>query len=462
MQDIMAAKNVPAKSVPALAPPIRFDDHILPYRLGAFTATATIPAIYIQQFWNTIKYYEKNVIFSCQLDKQWFDLNEEVFRDALGITPHDHNHPFVALISSNALIEFVIELGVSWARLPGFIGLDTRNRKKQPIKDKKKEPKTLLNPYSKFTKLIIYYLKSKHNFHPRTGSPLHIPDKDNVLGNLKFVAKGVKYEVFGMSIPDALITKNIRNALYYSEYLEMVAKHERRVAAKQTGQSKPAVPEPSAPKAAKLVKKTPDKPSPAKRLKGGLVGKRHKPKSPLKLVDEFADEGVPISEPRIDNEEADYQRVVELSLKDPEVRNQGPARIVVIQEPDSKRIQSLPKVQGKGNKKIIDEQVAYTLLDLNTSKKKSATNQYILQRRTPEIVEVRRSSSQPKDEGITMTNSETESNELVTPVNKEIDASYMELTKINTGVQDEGQARSNPGKQDVGQDGSNPSNAVEF
>ncbi|GJX81918.1 hypothetical protein Tco_0331399 [Tanacetum coccineum] len=70
-----------------------------------------------------------------------------------------------------------------------------------------------------------------------------------------------------------------------------------------------AVPE----KKQKLVKETPDEPSPAKRSKAGLVGKRRKPKSPLKLVDEFADEGVPMSEPRIVDEEADYQRAVELS-----------------------------------------------------------------------------------------------------------------------------------------------------
>ncbi|GKB64323.1 hypothetical protein Tco_0920509 [Tanacetum coccineum] len=58
-----------------------------------------------------------------------------------------------------------------------------------------------------------------------------------------------------------------------------------------------------------------------KRSKAGLVGKRRKPKSRLKLVDEFADESVPILEPRIDDEEDDYQRSVELSLKDLEAKN---------------------------------------------------------------------------------------------------------------------------------------------
>nr|GEW33823.1 retrovirus-related Pol polyprotein from transposon TNT 1-94 [Tanacetum cinerariifolium] len=286
------------------------------------------------------------------------------------------------------------------------------DRKKQPVKDKKKEPKTLLLPYYIFTQLIIYHLRSKHNFHPRTGSTLYIPDKDSVLGNLKFVVKGVKYEVFGMPIPDALITNNIRNAPYYSEYLEMMAKHERRVAAKQTGQCDQLY-------LNRLHQKL-------LRSKGGLVGKRRKPKSPLRLVDEFTDE-------------------------DLEARNQGLAHTMVIREPDPGRIQSLPEVQGKGKEKIIDEQIAYTLLDLNISKKKSPANQYILQRCTPETTEPTGLSLQPKDKWNTMTNSKTESDKVVTPVNKEKDASYREINEINTRVQDEGQAGSNPGKQDEGQ-----------
>nr|GEY58620.1 hypothetical protein [Tanacetum cinerariifolium] len=128
---------------------------------------------------------------------------------------------------------------------------------------------------------------------------------------------------------------------------------------------------------------------------------------------------------------------------------------MVIWEPEYRRIQSLPKVQGKGKEKLIDKQVAHTLLDLNTPKKKSASNQYILQKRTPKNAEPTGPSSQPKDEMITMTNSEMDSDEIAKPVNKEKDASNRELTIINAGVQDEGQAGSNPRKQDEGQAGSN-------
>ncbi|GKA25043.1 hypothetical protein Tco_0711076 [Tanacetum coccineum] len=53
----------------------------------AFTASASIPAIYVQQFWNTMKYDEKTGVYSCQVDEQWFDLSADLLRKALAITP---------------------------------------------------------------------------------------------------------------------------------------------------------------------------------------------------------------------------------------------------------------------------------------------------------------------------------------------------------------------------------------
>nr|GEZ84214.1 hypothetical protein [Tanacetum cinerariifolium] len=248
----------------------------------------------------------------------------------------------------------------------------------------------------------------------------------------KFVRKDGR-EVFGMPTPDAILTEHsIEDEEAVPEYPKATKVTKPKAAMqtkpstpKATKDSKPAgdkTPKPTfsqlpKPKPAttkpskevikkkrKLVKVTPDKPSPAKRSKGGLVGKRRKPKSPLKLVDEFSDEAVLITEPMIVDEEVDFQRGIELSLKDLEARNQGPASTVVIREPDSGRIQSLP-----------------------------------------ETAEPTGPSSQPKDAWITMTNSETKSDEIVNPVNKEKDASNRELTEINAGVQDEGQAGSNPG-----------------
>ncbi|GKF46437.1 hypothetical protein Tco_0136239, partial [Tanacetum coccineum] len=128
------ANDVPAEQAPAIAPPTRTDEQILPFRkwvpvgksnyvldvlksqrnpifkvavailkntnfFRAFTSSSTIPAIYIQQFWDTMRYDSTTGIYSCLLDEQWFNIHKDILRDALLITPIDDNNPFVAPIT---------------------------------------------------------------------------------------------------------------------------------------------------------------------------------------------------------------------------------------------------------------------------------------------------------------------------------------------------------------------------
>ncbi|GJS66122.1 retrovirus-related pol polyprotein from transposon TNT 1-94 [Tanacetum coccineum] len=494
--DTMADTNIPVNDIPAeqahtLAPPTRTDDQILPLRkwvpvgksncvldvlksqrnpifkmavailentnfFKAFTTPSTIPAIYIQQFWDTMRYDSTTGLYSCQLDEQWFNLHKDILRDTLQITPINNNNPFVAPPSSDAVIEYFNTLGYPctlknvsamsvndlyqpWRAILSMINmcltefvqliptfLTDKKRLTMALQGKKKTTPLLISSI-RFTKLIIHHLNTKHNIHPRTGSPLHYSYNDNVLSNLRFVGKDGR-EVFGMPIPDTLITDAIKRAPYYDGYLAHVAEYQQYLNGEHGKAEEGAVPEPPAgdkgskPKSTssqppkpkprptkpskavlekkrKLVKETPDEPSPAKRSKAGLVGKRRKPKSRLKLVNEFADESVPILEPRIDDEEADYQRSVELSLKDLEAKNQGPARTVVIREPVFGRFQPLPE------------------------------------RRTSSTTEPSGNAESPSlDAKVALADSETESDKEVIPINKEKDASNRELTKINAGV----------------------------
>nr|GEV94968.1 hypothetical protein [Tanacetum cinerariifolium] len=119
----------------------------------------------------------------------------------------------------------------------------------------------------------------------------------------------------------------------------------------------------------KLVTETSDKPSPAKRSKSGLVTKRRKPTSSLRLVDESVDEGIPEKEPRFDDEETDIQRAVGESLKSFHDAPRGSLPPVVIKELDSGKFQPLLEVQGKGKEKVSDEQVSRDLFTLQTPKK---------------------------------------------------------------------------------------------
>nr|GEV13678.1 putative retrotransposon Ty1-copia subclass protein [Tanacetum cinerariifolium] len=159
--------NAPTGQVPAMAPPVRTDDQILPhirwvptrksncyldleksqsnpiYKIvvdllkhtnffKAFTASSTIPSIYIQQLWDTVQYDKTAGCYKCQLDEQWFVLTKDTLREALQITPVNNNQAF-----------------------------------------------------------------RRHKFHPRPDSLLHLPNEEPVLGylkqkrTLKYVAESV-------------------------------------------------------------------------------------------------------------------------------------------------------------------------------------------------------------------------------------------------------------------------------
>ncbi|GKC09285.1 hypothetical protein Tco_1000895, partial [Tanacetum coccineum] len=172
-------------------------------------------------------------------------------------------------------------------------------------------------------------------------------------------------EIFGMPIPDALLTDAIKSAPYYSSYLEHVTEYQRYLN-EEHNKADDKSPEPTL--------SQPPKPTP----------------TPTESSKKDQDKGVPEKEPVYDDEE-------------------GPARPVVIREPDSRRIQPLPEVQGKGKEK----------------------------RCTPMPTKPSEHADSPSlDAELTHTDSETESEK--------------EVHVIKAGDQDEGQVRPNPGKQDKG------------
>nr|GEW57881.1 hypothetical protein [Tanacetum cinerariifolium] len=341
------ANDALAKQAHAVAPPTRTDDQIFP-------SSKWVPIGKSNRILNVQK-SQRNPIFPIALDEQWFNHHKDILIDALDITPTNDNNPYVALLLSDTVIEYVNTLGypsalrnvsamsINALYKPWRAILSMINMKNLTMASSEKKKTThLLIPSVRFTKLIIHHLKTKHNIHPRTGLPLHYSHEENALNTLRFVGKEGR-EIFGMPIPDAVLTNEIKRAPYYDEYQEHVAKKKQ-----------------------KLVKETPDEPSSAKRSKGGLVRKIRKPKRPLKLVDEPSAKDVP-------NE-----------LKDQLVRWCTP-------------------------------------IPTETS---------------------RHAESPSLDEELALTDSETESDNVV--------------PKINTGDQDEGQAGQNPGDHDEGQAGPNP------
>ncbi|GKB24507.1 hypothetical protein Tco_0863908 [Tanacetum coccineum] len=387
----MADQNVPAQA------PTRTDERILPYsqwlQIGksnllfdvqkiqknpifrisvdilrntnffrAFFASTSVPAIYIQQFWNTMKYDEKT--------------------GALDIIPIDPAHPFELPSTGDMVIDFVNQLGypkpvefvsnirVNYVYQPwrailtlinqcltgktsgsdkprhpvlqmlwGIVtqtnvdhaellweeftqGIQTffshKASHKGSLKDPKKKAVPLFIPYGQFTKMIIYYLGSTSDVHRRPESPRHLPGDDFLLGNLKFIPKGETYEVFGMAIPKQLITEAIQQSSYYPKYLEMRTPPKKPTTTTSVKPTKP----PSS-KQPKSPKKKPSKVTPSRKVQkesllSNLLMKKMNLKEKLSLYPFFLPQG------------------------------QAPVRGVSIHEHIAEEIPKLPKVVGKG------------------------------------------------------------------------------------------------------------------
>nr|GFA06406.1 histone deacetylase 14 [Tanacetum cinerariifolium] len=231
-----------------------------------------------------------------------------------------------------------------------------------------------------------------------------------VLGYLKFSAKGTKSEVFGMPIPGSLITTEIQHATYYREYLEKVTHHRKYLAGETGGVQNPPAPKPTQParkpkaptrpsisipvastqpaptsspsksqeNKRKQATETTDKPTKAKRIKHSISRKTRQPINSPKSVGALEAEEVPAEEPQVADEDADYQKALEESMKDAYALPKGPLPPVVIKKPESGKYQPIPEVPGKGKAKVTEEH----LLSLQKHKKTSPADQYIFQRRT--------------------------------------------------------------------------------
>ncbi|GJV37820.1 hypothetical protein Tco_1410297 [Tanacetum coccineum] len=245
--------NMADENVPAPAP-TRSDNQILPFAA-----------------WNTLTYEAKTGAYSFQLDKTRFVLDTNLLRDALKITPIDQAYQFVSPPSGDAIMDFVNELG--------YTEQSTR-----------RAGKTSLFAFIPFLSIL------------------------RNLDNLKFVPKG---EGQMKSFECQFLTRVISNISGTHRttiaYMEMVAKHDQKIAAEKGEKKKPATAKQPKPKPAKEKS---SKPAPA-------------PK--------------------------------------PKAQSQAHVGGVAIREPVAEATRPLPVVKGKGKAITTEEQAAQSLLADDTS-----------------------------------------------------------------------------------------------
>nr|GEX61903.1 reverse transcriptase domain-containing protein [Tanacetum cinerariifolium] len=176
-----------------------------------------------------------------------------------------------------------------------------------------------------------------------------------------------------LMINQCLTDKTFRNAPYYNTYLEMVAKIGKKSTTEEGGKKK------AASKADKSKK-----PASAKQSK---LAPAQKPKTQPK----------PVPEP--EGKDYDLERAIQMSLGIFQAHGQAPVGGVAIREPVVEATQQLPVIEGKGKGIATDEVAAQSLFDLHKHKRRSTTDQYILQRQIQATEEAStRPSTQPQDD----------------------------------------------------------------
>nr|GEW38526.1 integrase, catalytic region, zinc finger, CCHC-type, peptidase aspartic, catalytic [Tanacetum cinerariifolium] len=430
MKNKIADVNAPSGQAPAMAPP----------------------------FWDMVQYDKKAGSYRCQLDEQWFVLTKDTLREALQITPINNNQPFIAPLSSDALIIFVNELGYPklvrnvsnvvtndmfqpWRALITIINLCLTGktsgfeRPRAPvlqilwgivkqaninyaeriweefvqsmhtfIKDKwnlswhttgKKRVTLIVIPSIRFTKLIIHHLQRRHKFHPRPDSPLHLPNEEPVLGYLKFSAKGTKRERSSGCLFLVVLSQQT---------------YKRLPTTRNIWQMWPSI-----------------------------KGKKRS----MKSVAALEAEDVPVMEPQVAAEDTDLQKALEESMKTAYALPRGPLLPVVIREPESGKYQPLPDVPGKGKAKVTEERVSEP-----TGSSRHDESPYAV---------LGQLDSEDDSEKVVLGADEGGQGE--GQAGPDLGAQAEDQTGSDAGDQDGGQAGSNPNEFSKGQAGPDPGNA---
>nr|GEW15211.1 hypothetical protein [Tanacetum cinerariifolium] len=359
-------------------------------------------------------------------------LDANLLRKALEITPVDQAHQSVSPLSGDAIMDFVNQLGY-----PGEIHFVSRMA-----------VNNLYQPWRAILSIINQCLTGKTSGFDRPdiqsfkccGSYQKGQEDQTSCYSLQSIHKANHLPLRETSqySPKELITNNIRNAPYYNAYLEMVAKHERIIAAKIEGSNKKMDP-----KADKHMK-----PAPAKQAKPATA-KQPMLKPLVDEPDEEQDQPEVVPEPQGAGEEYDLERAIQMSLESFLVHGQAHVGDVATREPVAEATRPLLVVKGKGKAIATKEQRQILATD------EAFTGP----------------STQPQDDTFANVVCETPSPtnaKTGADMDKVISEGDAEILNIDLGKtpesrpppdddkMDEDQARSDPGKSHVALTGSNP------
>ncbi|GKA48485.1 retrovirus-related pol polyprotein from transposon TNT 1-94, partial [Tanacetum coccineum] len=238
----------------------------------AFTISADVPEIFMQQFWYTIKKVKESESYEFLLANKKCIVDAEVFRKILDICPRVEGEEFTLVQDDDDTLTFLTDLGYKgllykhtkmfvdhmhqpWRTLAAIInkclsGKTTSNDKLRKSiidipwgmfyrenvdypeliwedfafqidhkKEKKSRRKTM--PFPRFTKVIInHFLKQHKSLSNLKYQHYHIIKDDGIVSRLKFVKIGEDYQEYGLVIPDVMLNNAIKQSESYQMFIK--------------------------------------------------------------------------------------------------------------------------------------------------------------------------------------------------------------------------------------------------
>ncbi|GJR48589.1 hypothetical protein Tco_1316692 [Tanacetum coccineum] len=162
----------------------------------ALTIFEEVPAIFMQQFWYTIKKVKDSESYEFLLANKKCIVNAEVFRKILDICPRVEGEEFTEVQDGDATLTFITDLGYK-GPLHKYTSMENVNYPKLIWEDfafqidhMKKKSRCKTMPFPRFTKVIINQFLSQHkSLSNLKFQHYHIIKDDGIVSRLKRVVK---------------------------------------------------------------------------------------------------------------------------------------------------------------------------------------------------------------------------------------------------------------------------------
>ncbi|GJX07915.1 hypothetical protein Tco_0195847 [Tanacetum coccineum] len=182
----------------------------------AFFITASVPAIYMHEFWTTASYHKHSIRFKLNTKSYSFDL--DTFRNMLQMCPKLHGqNGKVTGIDTLHLSRAQILWGLYHQKKVDYVYLLWEDLVFQI--ENKESRKTKYMFYPRFTKVIINHFMSQDQSIPKRNKvDWHMANDDPILTTMRFIPQHEVVQKYGAIFPDNLTTQAMKESEAYKTY----------------------------------------------------------------------------------------------------------------------------------------------------------------------------------------------------------------------------------------------------